>query len=111
MDNLNLNINFGQLIKNVAVDMHGHQVGAEVKGVYGHTDKIDRVVVLEKQQVTGGVFSYLVKGVENPNYIGHACGYKDGTVLIDNARIIGSDDPQFRVRDFDQARREVFQSL
>lgn len=106
-----LHIDFGAIIRNVAMEQFGAEVGQEVTAVYGHKADTEQVLVIEKHKVADSLYSYLVQGKGNPNYIGHAVSYKDGTVLIDNARIIGSNDPSFRVDSFEQARREVMQVL
>lgn len=103
-----MNINFGALIRNVAVDMYGAQVGQEVTAVYGHKNGAEQVLVLERHPIGDHTFAYLVQGKTNPNYIGCAMSYKDGTVLVDNARVIGSTDPAFHVGSFAQAKEEVW---
>lgn len=87
----------------------GHDVGDEVRGVYGHDANIVLVVILEKKKtIIEGIFSYLVTRKDHPSYIAHAQTYKDGSVLIDNARLIGSDDKSMGVKDMAQARAEVW---
>jgi hypothetical protein len=98
-----------KIINTVKVEMYGHDVGDEATGVYGHKPDQEPVVIVEKKKgIVAGLFSYLVVGKTNPNYIGHAQSYKDGTVLIDNARIVGSDDPSLGVRTEAEARAQVW---
>jgi hypothetical protein len=98
-----------KIINTVKVEMYGHDVGDTATAVYGHNNQQEPVVIVEKKKgIIDGHFSYLVTGKDNPNYIGHAQSYKDGTVLVDNARIVGSDDPSFGVRSEAEARAQVW---
>jgi hypothetical protein len=107
-----LNLNFGQLIKNVAVDMYGHNVGDEIRGTVtkpdGGLDVVKPVIVLDKKEIIGG-FAYLVAKKSNPDQVGIAQSMVDHSVadcLIYNVREIGSSDPAYAVKDLAQARQE-----
>jgi hypothetical protein len=106
---MDTNVNTQEILDQVKLDMYGHDVGAEVTGVYGHKTDRTTVVILEKKAgVVEKYFSYLVQGKDDTNYVGAAMTDKDGNVLIFNARIIGSDDPAFGVDSMEQARSEVW---
>jgi hypothetical protein len=97
-----------KIMDQVKVGMYGYDAGDEAPGVYGHKPAVETVTVLEKKDCGNGQFSYLVMKADDPSYIAHAQTYKeDGTLLIDNARIIGSEDPSFRVESMAQARTEL----
>jgi hypothetical protein len=97
-----------KIMNQVKVGMYGYDVGDEALGVYGHMPAVDTVTILEKRDIGNQRFSYLVMKSDDPSYVAHAHSYgNDGKLLIDNARIIGSEDPSFRVESMAQARTEL----
>jgi hypothetical protein len=107
-----LGINYGAIIKNVAVDMYGHNVGDEIRGtITGDGNQLQEakpVIVLEKKKIIGG-FAYLVAKKSNPDQVAIGQSMVDhnvADVLIYNVREIGSQDPQYAVKDLAQARAE-----
>lgn len=96
------------IINQVKVDMYGHDLGEEVIGVYGHTKEVTPVIVVDKKYRGHNTFSYLVRGKANPNYLGHAQSYANGTILIDNARIVGSDEDGMGVKTMKEAFAQVW---
>lgn len=112
-----LNINFGALIKNVAVEMYGHEVGAEIRGTItgeynaerGHCyEEVKPVIVLDRKEIIGG-FAYLVAKKSNPKQVAIAQSLNQADVadvLIYNVREIGSEDPAYHVASLEQARQE-----
>jgi hypothetical protein len=106
---MNTIVNTQAILDQVKLDMYGHDIGAQVTGVYGHNTNQVQVVILEKKAgVVEGFFSYLVQGKDDVNYIGCAMSHKDGTVLIFNARVIDGTDSSMAVDSMEQARAEVW---
>jgi hypothetical protein len=110
-----LNINFGALIKNVAVDMYGYEVGQEVRAVafvmgQGYNEPKSLTVIDKKETAAG--FTYLVSKTNKrgEEMVGVAQAISDRNVAdvqIYNARIIGVTDPEFGVESMEQARQEL----
>ena len=107
-----LGLNFGGIIKNVAVEMYGHNVGDVISGTVTGAGNVYEeakpLVVLEKKPIIGG-FAYLVAKKDKPEFVAIAQSMNKpeiADVLVYNARIIGSTNPEYAVKDLAQARAE-----
>jgi hypothetical protein len=81
--NNQLGLNFGAIIKNVAIEMYGHDVGAVVQAVTPDASRTIPMVVLEKRFVAPGCYTYQLRGKEDTSFKAGALSGSDGTVHLD----------------------------
>lgn len=78
-----LGINFGVIIKNVAVDMYGYNVGDEVQAHVPNSVQTIQMVVTEKYPLSHGRFTYMLRGKNDPAFKAGALQGEGGEVHLD----------------------------